>query len=109
MEKGFLISITAHSASNIAVHCQVQEGLGGLRRTDGSWVRPDRRQWEGVATQEVIVNYAACSSHLQMKRGGQYLGRRVPMVSAAAAWRQFQPKFKARYRPKSNRGIFRLS
>lgn len=39
-----------------------------LRRTDGSWVRADRREKEGVATQEVLVNDVARSSHLQMKK-----------------------------------------
>lgn len=39
-----------------------------LGRTDGSWVRPDRREKEGVATQEVMVNWAACSSHLQVEK-----------------------------------------
>lgn len=68
MEKEFQISITAHfSARDAAVYCQAQEDRV-LRRTDGSWVRTDRREKEGVATQEVLVNYAACSSHLQMEK-----------------------------------------
>lgn len=39
-----------------------------LKKTDGSWVRPERRKKEGVATQEVLVNYAACFSRLRMKK-----------------------------------------
>lgn len=40
-----------------------------------AWVRPDRKKKEGVATQEVMVNYAACSSHLQME--GKKILRKV--------------------------------
>lgn len=58
---------SSFSACSSAVHCQAQEARVS-RRTDGSWVRPDRREKEGVATQEVLVNYAACSSHLQRRK-----------------------------------------
>jgi hypothetical protein len=61
-----------------------------LRRTDGSWVRPERREKEGVTTQEVLVNYAVCSSRLQMKK--MCRKRFMPTVRSADTWRQFQPK-----------------
>lgn len=76
-----------------------------LGRTDGSWVRPDRREKEGVATQEVMVNCAACSSHLQVEKKKKYLGRCVPTVSIAATLKQFQPKVQSKVeQPKEQSG-----
>lgn len=43
-------------------HSSSQENRWQLGET------PDRREREGVATQEVLVNYAACSSHLQQRK-----------------------------------------
>lgn len=79
-----------------------------LGRTDGSWVRPDRREKEGVATQEVMVNWAACSSHLQVeKKKKKYLGRCVPTVSTAATLKRFPPKAQSKVEsPKNNPGVF---
>lgn len=64
--------------------------------SENRWQLGEARQerGEGVATQEVIVNYAACSSRLQMKgrKKKKYLETCVPMVSAAAAPRHVQLK-----------------